>query len=185
MIRKRHANLAYRLIVLLVAALFLGGCLSEDDSCEEILVTAGEPDMTASPVFLLATVAPGADVDVNIAVDDETLGGTVYLLPVGSQDVATQVATMPVLPVMAGAAETVTVTLTVDAAAAADTYYPVVVLCNIADAAACTIGAGYTEDISGILAEQGNYVRGTANGGTVDLSSLQDACFAVNTVAVL
>jgi hypothetical protein len=176
---------SFRYLLLVMIISLLGGCFDSNDECDEIVSTAGEPDMTAAAVFAAGTVAQGGMVDVNIAVDEETLGGTVYLLPVGSQDVTDQVATSLIVPVVAGSAETVTVTLTVDGAAALGNYYPAVVLCNIADAAMCNIGAGYVEDISGILADSGNYVRGTADGGTVDLSSLKDSCININRVGVI
>lgn len=179
----KYTKIYSRVMILLISVLILGGCITEEDSCKSIVATVGEPDMTASPVFAATTVAQNTTIDVNIAVDEETIEGTVYLLPVGSQDIADTVSTMLFTTVDAGLAETVAVTLTIATPPTGD-YYPVVVLCDSVFTT-CTTGAGYFEDISGLLAEGGNYVRGTANGGTTDLSSLGDSCVDVVTVEVL
>lgn len=177
---KKH----FYLITLLVSVLLLSSCITEEDSCKDTVITAGEPDLTTTVGFSVATLTQAdTTVVVNVPVDGETLEGTVYLLPVGSQNVADQVATVPFVTVNAGVAETVPVTLPL-ATPPLGTYYPVVVLCD-PSVASCTTGAGYVGDISGLLADTGNYVRGTANGGSVDLSSLADSCVLISTVDVI
>ncbi len=183
MMTNRHTKKTIQLTVLLLSALLLGSCQNnEDNVCSGIVETAGEPDLTATASFNpTSLVRADTTVDVNVPVDGETAAGTVYLLPVGSQNVADQVATATFTATL-GAAEIVPVSLTFSNLPVG-TYYPAAVLCDSL-VGTCTVGAGYVEDISGFLADTGNYVRGTANGGTVDLSSLIDSCIIVNKVEV-
>lgn len=176
-----------QLIVLLLSSLLLGSCQNNDNnSCDGVVETAGEPDLTATASFDSATVAQNGMVNISVPVDGETSEGTVFLLPVGSQTVADAVATVPFVTLNANVAETVNVpiVLTVAIPQTLGFYYPMVVLCD-PSVSTCTKGAGYVEDISGFLADTGNYVRGTADGGTVDLSSLIDSCIIVNKVEVV
>jgi len=182
----RNSKKYIQLMFLLLSALLLGSCQNnEDNTCSGVVETAGEPDLTAAASFDSATVVQNGTVNVSVPVDGETSEGTVFLLPVGSQTVAGAVATVPFVTLNANVAETVTFPIVLTAAIPQTVgfYYPMVVLCDTA-VATCTKGAGYVEDISGLLADTGNYVRGTANGGTVDLSSLIDSCVPITTVEV-
>jgi len=169
-------------LILVAATLLLGACVNDNNSCDSPVKTAGEPDLTDSPVFLSATVAQNTSVDINVPVDSETVEGTVYLLPSGSQNIADSVSTTLFMVTTPGVAETVTVTMPIGTPATG-LYYPVVLLCDSVFAT-CTQGAGYVEDISGILTDPGVYVRGTADGGNIDLSSIKDSCVNINSIQV-
>ncbi len=185
MITSRSTKKTIQLIFLLSLALLLGSCQNNEDStCDSVAETAGEPDLTGTASFTPTTlVRADTTVTVDVPVDGETLEGTVYLLPVGKQNTGTtDVISSNTFTSAAGVAETVPVTLTFSNPLV-DTYYPAVVLCDAVGA--CTKGAGYVEDISGLLADTGNYVRGNLKGdGTVNLSSLIDSCVPITTVNV-
>lgn len=157
-------------------AVSLGACgETNDDKCDGPVSVGGEADMTASPSLAATGTAGGADVDVTVSVDGDTVAGGVGFLPEGAAD-ASGVTFAAFVP-LAGSA-----VVAVPAPAATGTYYPVVVLCTTGDInTTCGTAIGYVDDPSGIVSAS-NYVRGTYDTVQGTTTSIANSCVGMPTI---